>query len=312
MTEKKDFIFEAMKKQNLFSQGWELEIQETQQFKDRNIVVLINAKGKHLFMKAVKMLDGFIELTPISRQEAELNQINYEESLNESYFEATFEESQGEIENGKIIHKFNSQDPESMRQAAKTAQEIADRLEGKTQDVNVKVLEEENEDLRSKLDLIATQKFMEKKRSLGAPDDITSPEELMGYEKAIKGKTQPSQSIPSGTVPLSSQQPAKSEGFGDYPSMVADLRKRAETDPIAREALTQLMYKSLKGAKEATLPPYVEPPKQTISTDLIENGKLVARPDVCGLSHAYREKKLRAMAEKGDQSALAILNSGDY
>lgn len=288
--DKSDFTLEETiqpeKPLNIFSQGWQLEIQETQQFKDKNIVVLVNAKGQHLFMKAVKMLNGFIELTPISRQEATENQINYEESLNESYFESEFEESQSEFDNSKIVHKFNSQDPESMKLAAKTALEIANRLEGKnakiqestetqTEKEDIESLRAERNTYKEMLDLVAQKEFEKKKAQLGAPDSIQTVEELKAFSEGKKANQRPI--VQAGCVPLSSQQSSSEpQVFDSQEALIDNLRDRCSTQNpnkedrnLAKAQLDALMLKCFKGQKDCNKPFDFTMPKDVSINDVL-------------------------------------------
>lgn len=89
--------------------------------------------------------------------------------------------------------------------------------------------------------------------------------------------------------------------------MIDDVNRNP--DKSVRNAL---LLKVLKGSREITLPAYQEPEQPTTTSDIFENGKAVVKPDPCGLKHMYREKRLRALAEKGNQDAINILNSGEY
>lgn len=173
---------------------------------------------------------------------------------------------------------------------------------------------EAGREARERLSLVEQNELEKKKRALGSPDYKTV-EEVKAFEEGKNSNKPNIPHVPSGTIPLSTQTPAKQEnqGFNSYEGMVSDLRMRASRgDATAKQALDQLTFKVVRGAKEATLPAYQEPQKQMVSSDLIENGMLTAKPDVCNLAHNLREKKLRAMAQKGDQSAQNILDSGDY
>jgi hypothetical protein len=114
--------------------------------------------------------------------------------------------------------------------------------------------------------------------------------------------------IPAGTVPLSSQTPAKESGkFGSIKEMV-DV---ANQDKDIRNAL---LSKTLKGVVEGklSLPSYQEPEVETTTSDLSPDLKLSKKPDPMGIEHNFRKKKLLERAKKGDQQAIDILNSGDF
>ncbi len=125
--------------------------------------------------------------------------------------------------------------------------------------------------------------------------------------KAGKGSNSNYPSIPSGTVPLSSQTPAKKSGYSNVEQMVDDANQN-------KEIRNALLSKCLKGVKEGhlILKSYELPLPETQTSDLIENGKLSKKPDVLGIQHMHRTKKLRERAEKGDSQAIDLLNSGNY
>jgi hypothetical protein len=272
------------KPNNLFSQGWSLEIQETQQFKDKNIVVLINAKGKRLFMKCVKMLDGFIELAPISRQEAIENKINFEESMNQTYFEGEFEESLGTetTKDGKIIHKFNSESAEDMRKAASTALEIANRLEKsnvqestESQNSEIETLRAERDNYKEMVALIAQKEFEKKRAEIQAPLTITTIEELKAYSEGKKSAIV--KPINAGCVPLSSQQSSSNpQAFGSHEEMIDNIRDRCSAQnpnkqdrATAQAILDKLMEKAFKGQTDCNKPFSYEQPTDLSLNDIL-------------------------------------------
>jgi hypothetical protein len=135
----------------------------------------------------------------------------------------------------------------------------------------------------------------------------------------IRRKTQSSGGLASGgSAPLNSAQYSteKKEGYGSVEEMIRDLReKSAMGDANSKEILSKMTYKMGKGIIEGklSLPSYEPEPTPTTTTDLIEGGgKIAVKPDPLGIEHAFRKKKLLVLAQKGDQTAINILNSGDY
>ena len=189
------------------------------------------------------------------------------------------------IEKNKKIAELESQVAESAESKAL----LNDLKERASLEITALGIPTEVEDIRSKADLDRT---------------VATIKELWSKKD--------SNSASGGVAPLP-QSHGQNEGYGSEKEMIDDLRQRANSgDANAKSALNQLSFKALKGLRKVQVEPYQRPQEQTTSSDLIENGKLVVKPDCLGLGRAYREKKLRAMAQKGDAQALAILNSGDY
>jgi hypothetical protein len=122
---------------------------------------------------------------------------------------------------------------------------------------------------------------------------------------------------PSGSAPLNDAQYGRSKQEGSYESyeaLIDDLRIRAnQGDATAQEQLRLLTWKALKGVRHVHTEPYKpQETPTTTTTDLIEGGKLVVKPDPLGIEKSYRKKKLLERASKGDQTAIDILNSDNY
>jgi len=122
-----------------------------------------------------------------------------------------------------------------------------------------KSVEEERDDLAEKLNLIAENAFEKKKRELGAPDDITTPEQLQGYELAKKGNVGNNQ---GGSAPLNSQYGQQNQGeFSSMESLIDSLRDRSSANnknmvdrTIAKNQLDALMTKAVLGQRETNKP----------------------------------------------------------
>jgi len=124
-----------------------------------------------------------------------------------------------------------------------------------SEDSEKEALIEENEDLRNKLTLVAHAEFERKKRSLGAPQEIETPEQLQGWEMAKKSKEGEKGSF--GTAPLSSQTSQNTDmEFESHEELVDFLRLKeregsAEEKAEAKAVLDELTKKMLEGVKEA-------------------------------------------------------------
>lgn len=113
---------------------------------------------------------------------------------------------------------------------------------------------DEAEDYKSKLELIAEKEFERKKREVGAPDDIQTPEELKGFITAKQPKREP-----AGTIPLTPEQlgdvsdkvnspdSVHSMTFDSYLEMLGVLEQRSKMgDSEADEVLKALAKQSTR------------------------------------------------------------------
>ncbi|HLE75730.1 MAG TPA: hypothetical protein VI864_06775 [Candidatus Bathyarchaeia archaeon] len=150
------------------------------------------------------------------------------------------------------------------------------------------------------------------------PENIKSKEDLdraIQTIQKLRAKSESHTGNEGGNAPLSPQQYGtdKSQGYGTHEEMIQDLRERASRgDATAKEALNQLSFKALKGMREIHVEPYQPEPTPTTTSDLSPDLKLAVKPDPMGIEHAFRKKKLIALAERGSKEALEILNSGNY
>jgi len=112
-------------------------------------------------------------------------------------------------------------------------------------------LEEENEDFKAKLELLAEKELEARMSKLGIPEHERNyfrenPEGLKAYEMAKKS------SIPSPSFPLDSQQLEAQKGFNSYEEMVEALRKaEREGNKEAKRILNTLMQKAMLGVKQS-------------------------------------------------------------
>jgi hypothetical protein len=212
--------------------------------------------------------------------------------------------------------RINRQQPDVIKVSI-SSDEMKQLIEqNNTKDAKIKQLETENAssvaaremfiDLKEKAALQLTNLGIETD-----VDDIKTKEDLDRSITTIQklNAKQGSRNEPyvnAGCVPLSSQTQAKKAGYGSVEGLVDDVNQ----NPEIRNAL---LHKCLKGVKEGrlVLKSYEMPIPETTSTDLIENGKLSKKPDVLGIQHNFRAKKLRERA-KTDPEAARILESGEF
>jgi len=173
--------------------------------------------------------------------------------------------------------------------------------------------EEMFEDVRSKLQTEYEGQGLPVPKVENA-EDLNNAVEIL---KKLKAKQSSGGFAQGGSAPLSGQTSShENEGYSSYEAMILDLREKASrNDPIAQEQLRKLLYKTLKSVRDnkMVLPSYQPEPVQTTTTDLIEGGgKISVKSDILGIQKRFRKAKLMALAERGNQEAINILNSGDY
>jgi hypothetical protein len=141
------------------------------------------------------------------------------------------------------------EDAEKMKEIAERAKEI---LERKTP--NPEELQAENEDLRGKLELIASRALEQRMEFLKIDPETRkaireNPERLKGYELA-KAEFYPSET-PSGSAPLNSAQvygQIKEQSFNSEKEMIDYLRKNKT--PENEAILRKLFEKMAQGVRE--------------------------------------------------------------
>src|SRR5271157_5284154 len=102
---------------------------------------------------------------------------------------------------GKIDLDVNANSPEA-RKFVKEILEKKDEQQGIP--ANFKDIAEENEDLKNKLAIIAEKQFEKKRKEVGAPDSVNTPEKLQGFIEAKK-QLEPKNEH-GGVAPLNSYQ----------------------------------------------------------------------------------------------------------
>lgn len=168
---------------------------------------------------------------------------------------------------------------------AKTALEIANRLEGKTtvqesqetEKEDIETVKSERDTYKNMLDLVAQKEFEKKKAQLGAPDSITTVEELKAFSEGRKAN-QP-QKVPSGTVPWQTQQEtANPQVFNSQEELIDNLRDRCSAQnpnkqdrDLAKAQLDALMIKCFKGQKDCNKPFDFTMPKEVSISDFMNS-----------------------------------------
>ena len=166
----------------------------------------------------------------------------------------------------------------------------------KPQEIHVTV---DSEQMKALIE--ANQQLAKEKDSLQSEKDALQ-KEVDESEKPIH--------VPSGTIPNSMNTPAKStEGYGTIEELIDDVN-RPENKDVRNKMLSKVLRGVVSG--KLSLPSYVEPVGETTTSDLGSELMLSKKPDVLGINHRFRKKKLTALAEKGNQDAINILNRGEY
>ncbi len=191
-------------------------------------------------------------------------------------------------ESAKPVTKFNLNSVDDMKRARDQAIAMLEKhgvKDSRTQESQsdnneetetVEQLKQRLQERDELLNLIAQREFEKKRAQLGAPDTITTVEELKAYSEG-KRANQPEKPIPMGNVPLDTQTPANpNQGFGSYPEMIDSLRdlSSAQNPDIkqrqaAKATLDKLMEKAFAGQKEAQKPFSMEMDKETSLRDLL-------------------------------------------
>jgi len=247
-------------------EDYDLVVEETARLSNRGIFVFRNLKTSQLLYvrlasEAERKLGGFWEMV----SSAELKKLNVQESyIEESYNrtvedqnepkEQNFEESVGEqTETDKKVAEAMAREKAKMNDPNQKTMKIVIENATGTKDKTAEEIKEENEDLKSKLAIVAEMELARRKKSLGIdPNAQMTPEEVKGYAQAVKD-LKSGQSAPSGSAPLNAAQLGASaqQGFETYDEMFADLHRRErEGDAEAKLILDELTRKVFVGHKK--------------------------------------------------------------
>ena len=240
---------------------WKIEIQESEQLlKVHGILCMVNTKGEKLYVKPISHKNGFIELAPLTIQELKDLSIDVQESCVNAEFDIEVQGST-EFSNEEVQKRFEEEqrkksqkiplntveDATKMREIAEKAKEI---LERKTP--NPEELREENEDLRAKLEMIAS-KELESRMNLLKLDEETkkaireNPERLKGFMLAKNYYDVESGSgTPAGSAPLNDYQVGRNtQSFSSEKEMIDYLRKNKT--PENEAILRKLFERTIQG-----------------------------------------------------------------
>jgi hypothetical protein len=177
------------------------------------------------------------------------------------------ESEQSESENEEIDIEESEQDKGEMTDTEKKFYDEKKKaeviLKGSPENVrkahelleNAKELDEENQDLKAKLDLQAQLAFERKKRELGCTDsEIDSVDKLIAWEKGKSG----SGKAPEGSAPLNDFQLGQGQTsdiakkkFASHAQMVRFLKDN-ESDPECRKYLDALWKTSVQAMKSGS------------------------------------------------------------
>jgi hypothetical protein len=249
---------------------WKICIEESEQLlKIHGILCMVNKKGEKLFVKPISHKNGFIELMPLTLKELKELNITVQESCINYDFDIEVQEST-EFSNDEVQRRFEEErrkksqqiplnsvsDAEKMKEIAEKAKEILARKGD-----NPEELKAENEDLRLKLEIIATKELDRRCQILGIPENSElrakireNPSILQGYEQRVKEEMLSGGS--EGSAPLNKFQLGQNaQGFASMEDMIKDLRKKAKSfvpyeAEEAKRILDILWKKTVQGMVE--------------------------------------------------------------
>lgn len=247
---------------------YDLEISETKRLSNRGIFVFRNLKTSQLLYVRLasdteRAHGGFWEMV----SSKEMRELHIQESyIEESYNrmvedqnepkEQNFEESaQGEpTETDKKVAEAMAEQKRKMNDPNSKTLKIVVENATRTKEKTDEEIKAENEDLKSKLAIIAEMELAKRKKALGlSPEDPMTGEQLRGYEKAIKD-LKSGQSAPAGSASLEGQlasMKGSEQGFSSYEEMFAALHKaEREGNSEATAILNELTRKVFVGHKK--------------------------------------------------------------
>ncbi len=146
--------------------------------------------------------------------------------------------------NGKNLNLNVRVDSETLKKSLQRQNELETELEAERT---------EKENLESKLRIIAEKVFFDKRKALGAPDSITTVEELREWEQS---REPPVGRGASGNLKLTPAQYGRSsEGYDSVEDMIYTLSERAKKgDKLAQEQKQALEQKFFNAIKSGDLP----------------------------------------------------------
>jgi hypothetical protein len=247
---------------------WRICIEETENYlRKHGIIVLVNQKGQKLFMRPKSHENGYVELKPLTVKELKDLSIEVQESCINSYFDIEVQESDQRtpaqiatdeayakaLQKSQKIPLNSVSDAEKMKEIAEKAKEILARKDASPED-----LKAENEDLRLKLEIIASKELDRRCQILGIPENSDlrakireNPSILQGYEQRIKEEMLSGGQIPEGSAPLNSAQvygKIPEQSFNSEKEMIDYLRKNKT--PENEAILRKLFEKAVQGMVE--------------------------------------------------------------
>jgi hypothetical protein len=315
----------------------EIDIEETQRLAPYGVICL-NENGRKLYFKPRKLsrLESMkesaknsileYELVPVTSKE--LKELGIEESAHQQGEEFEIEESASEPTEEEKKKKANltlSGDPNAVHAARNILEKEMAKQKGEP---TKEELLDENEQLKSSLELIAEKQATKRCDELGIKDNdmriefIAHPDKLKAYEDGLKGK---GQSASAGTAPLNSAQwgengqPPTYDVHGDlmnkkYPSyeaMLEDLHDREavfQGSPKGVEAtrmLEALTRKFFEAHKETNSPvPVLQKPMPKL---VLVNGLLTPEdPSMGDLQERNRIFRRRKLMEREERGSVAV------
>lgn len=316
----------------------ELDIEETQRVIRYGLVCFVE-NGKRFYYKPKKLSDAerkrektafsepLYELIPLTLAEKVKYKLGIEESELEQQDEREIEESAQDDsveekmeklreEEKKKTHKVDMNDPDSV----KNAKDILDKQLKKLEEpAKTEELQEENEHLKTTLQLIAEKEFERKKKSENCQDpSITTPEQLEAWSKGKRG----SSGVASGSAPLNpdyfentpiydNKGELKNKKYPSYEAMIQDLHDRQyvfQDSPKGLEAKRMLDAITRKFFEEHKNTNSPVPILQKPLPKLIEvNGLVIPEdPNFGDLQERNRIFRRRKILEREERGSVTV------
>ncbi len=183
-----------------------IDIEETQKYVDLGILVFLE-KGKKVFYKLKKVTEdkltalNFVwQLVPLTNNELKAHGIEESQSQEVNGQEINIEESAAQAAEPEPNLTLKGT-PEAVAAAKKILMDKQAEMKKQAQQPDEK--DEIIDDLTNKLGIIAEKQFEKKRKEVGAPDSVNTPEKLQGF---ITAKEALDKNEHGGVAPLNQYQ----------------------------------------------------------------------------------------------------------
>lgn len=241
-----------------------IDLEETERINIKDIVCLKDGQGKRQYFRMSPDKDNNLALTPLTSEQ--LKELGIEETLaGQTSDEINIEETE------QPKKGFNVQSEEDMKKAAEFAQKrLKELAKEKGEGEDVEGLKQENENLRTKLQIISEKELERQMTDAKVPEDLKAtfrehPQQFVGWKQA-QPKQPEKHEVQSGSAPLNDQQMGRQspptqytelmagQTFEDTKSMIDYLHKvehegSPQAQKTAKNILNRLLLKTLIGVQ---------------------------------------------------------------